>query len=197
MWSRSSGWLHAWWKETVWWLSPHPDRCGRGWWERGGEVCNWNCKRLKGLYVKKGLLVFSGLTVLRVAVDIVGNITSLTTRMHSSRMRTGAGHWLYAGVCSGGGCLLPGGRVCTCLWSRGYLPLSPGRYLPLVRGWLLWWVCIPACTEAGPPPPVNRITDTSKNITLARTSFAAGNYRKSKVWNNPWWTDPGKNLKRF
>ena len=33
-------------------------------------------------------------------------------------------------------------------------------------------VHIPACTEADtPPPPVNRITDTSKNITLATTSL--------------------------
>ena len=32
-------------------------------------------------------------------------------------------------------------------------------------------VCgIPACTEAD-PPPVDRITDTSKNITLATTSL--------------------------
>ena len=30
---------------------------------------------------------------------------------------------------------------------------------------------IPACTEADPPPPVDRITDTSKNITLASTSL--------------------------
>ena len=28
-----------------------------------------------------------------------------------------------------------------------------------------------ACTEADPPPPVSRITDTSKNITLATTSL--------------------------
>ena len=46
-------------------------------------------------------------------------------------------------------------------------------------------------------PPVNRITDTSKNITLARTSLRPVITENSKVWNNPWWTDPGKNLKRF
>ena len=33
-----------------------------------------------------------------------------------------------------------------------------------------WGVGIPACTEAD-PPPMNRITHTSKNITLATTSL--------------------------
>ena len=40
---------------------------------------------------------------------------------------------------------------------------------------------IPACTEADTPPPrVNRITDTSKNITLATTSLrpATNTFRK-------------------
>ena len=53
---------------------------------------------------------------------------------------------LLGGVCSGG-CLLPGGGVSA---PRG--------------------VGIPACTGAD-TPPVNRITDTSKNITLATTSW--------------------------
>ena len=61
---------------------------------------------------------------------------SISTRMHSSRMRTGrlltvSQHALPGGVPAG-----------------GYLP----RY-----------------------PPVNRITDTCKNITLPQTSFAGGN----------------------
>ena len=67
-----------------------------------------------------------------------------------------AAHWLYAGgrsasrggACSWG-CLLPGG-ACS----------QEGVCL---RG-------IPACTEAE-PPPMNRITDLSKNITLTPTSL--------------------------
>ena len=90
--------------------------------------------------------------------------------MHSSRMRIGRsltvcrsllpGGWCDSqGVCFGGGCsscggVLPGG-VCA---SRG-------------GG-------IPACIEAEPPPPVNRITDTSKNITLATTSLRPVNIYK-------------------
>ena len=34
-----------------------------------------------------------------------------------------------------------------------------------------------------PPPPVNRMTNWCKNITLPQTSFAGGNY-KSSVQNN-------------
>ena len=54
---------------------------------------------------------------------------------------------LLGGVCSGG-CLVPGGCL---LRGRG-------------GG-------IPACTEADPLPPVNRMTDRCKNITLATTSL--------------------------
>ena len=36
---------------------------------------------------------------------------------------------------------------------------------------------IPACTEAD--PPVNRMTDRCKNITLPQTSFAGGNYNNN------------------
>ena len=62
------------------------------------------------------------------------------------------------GVCSGGF-----GGVC----SRGMSALggvsAPGGCL--LPGGIL------ACTEAETPPPVDRITDTSKNITLATTSL--------------------------
>ena len=62
-----------------------------------------------------------------------------------------AAHWLYAGgeVCFPGGCLLPGG-ACS---QEGGLP--PGGYPSMHWG----------------RPPVNRITDMSKNITLAPTSL--------------------------
>ena len=70
------------------------------------------------------------------------------------------GVWSWRGVCSRG-CLLLGG---VCSWGGS------------ARGVFAWggvcsWgrsVCsggIPACTEAD-APPVNRITDTCKNITL-------------------------------
>ena len=95
--------------------------------------------------------------------------------MHSSRMRTGrsltvcgGGGELVppSGGDGGGGCLLPGG-----------VPPSRGCLLPggcpsggcLLPGGLLPGGGIPACTEAD--PPVDRITDTSKNITLATTSL--------------------------
>ena len=64
------------------------------------------------------------------------------TRMHSSRMRTG-----------------PSLTAC-----RGVHASQGGGYMHASRGG-----GIPACTEAD--PPVDRITDTSKNITLATTSL--------------------------
>ena len=102
--------------------------------------------------------------------------------MHSSRMRTGRSltvcqSLLRGSVWSGGvsarGCLLWG------VSARGGL-VPGGSALGGVSGpggCLLWgvgggvWsqggVGIPACTEAD-TPPVNRMTDTCKNITLAQ-----------------------------
>ena len=66
-----------------------------------------------------------------------------------------------------GVCLVPGGSA----WSGGILPAGgvslPGGFsLPRGGG------CLP-CPRGGSPetPPVNRITDTCKNITLATTSL--------------------------
>ena len=60
------------------------------------------------------------------------------------------------GVCARGGC------------ARGGVPEG--------GGWVWQGMCvpeggIPACTEADTPPPVNRMTNSSKNITLATTSL--------------------------
>ena len=71
--------------------------------------------------------------------------------MHSSRVRTGRSLTVCWSLLSGGGCLLQGGRlflggVC----SRGVVSQHALRQIP---------------------PPVDRITDTSKNITLATTSL--------------------------
>ena len=98
-----------------------------------------------------------------------------------------AAQWPYAGICFrgggvcsrrgsalGGGCLLPGG-VCY----QGVLLLGGVCSEGGVSA--LGGVCsqggvggcgIPACTQAA--PPVNRMTDRCKNITLATTSLTNG-----------------------
>ena len=105
--------------------------------------------------------------------------------MHSSRMRTSRS----STVCWS---LLPGGEVSG--WSGGCLP-GPGGVLSqgglpgpgggLVPGGLhgpggVWYPSmhwgmppphIPACTEADPLRPMNRMTDRCKNITSATTSL--------------------------
>ena len=87
-----------------------------------------------------------------------------TTRMHSVGC-VPAAHWPYAAVLfpgqggsawSGGFSLVPGGGVCLV---RGGSPWSGGGS-PLVWGGF-----------SRDTPPVNRITDTCKNITLATTSL--------------------------
>ena len=122
-------------------------------------------------------------------------MTTAVTRVHSSRMRTDRlltasqhalpGGYLPEGVPTWGvylpGEYLPG--VCTC---PGGVPAG-GVYLPggsctrwgyLPRGmYLLGGVYLP---EGGncpgtTPPPVNRVTDRCKNITLPQSSFAGGN----------------------
>ena len=107
------------------------------------------------------------------------------------------------GVCSGG-CLLPG----ECLLLGGWLlpgGVCSGRVgVSAPRGCLLWegggcllWGCLllgrcllwGVCSGGvwypsmhwGRHPPVNRMTDRCKNITLPQTSFVGGNERN--------WTD--------
>ena len=85
--------------------------------------------------------------------------------MHSSRMRTGRSLTVCCSVLprgvsarsQGGFSLVPGGG---CLVPGGVL-LGPGGVLPGLGGSL----------ETPTPPPINRITDTCKNITLATTSL--------------------------
>ena len=86
----------------------------------------------------------------------------IPTRMHSSGMRTGRSLTICWSLLPRG-CLLPGG----CLLWGGVCS----------RGCLLCGVSAPmggvisqhALRQT--PPPINRITDTSKNITLATTSL--------------------------
>ena len=85
----------------------------------------------------------------------------MVTKMHSSRMRTGRSLtvclvWGVVSAWSGGDLPGPGGGVCLV---RGGLPGPGGGGFSLPGG------------AAWRPHPVNRITDTCKNITLATTSL--------------------------
>ena len=106
--------------------------------------------------------------------------------MHSSRVST-ARLLPYLPACSvpegvpGSGVLVPGGA-----WSQGCLVLGgvPGprgctwfQGVPGPGGVLfctIFWDTIVTCPGI-PPPPLNRMTDRCKNITLPQTSFAGGN----------------------
>ena len=105
-----------------------------------------------------------------------------TTRMHSSRMRTARfnGH-LYRW---GGGCLpswgVSRGVVFACVVSaRGvcvYQHAMGSGCLPLPHCMLGYTHPLPL--HVGIHPPLNRMTDRCKNITLPQTSFAGGNYTR-------------------
>ena len=103
----------------------------------------------------------------------VSGLNAIWTRMHSSGMRTGRSLTVDRlpesaagrGVSASGGCLLPRGGVC-----------FQGVSAPGGGECLLWGVSQHALRQT---PPVNRMTDTSKNITLATTSL-----RPVKIWLN-------------
>ena len=96
------------------------------------------------------------------------------TRMHSSRMRTGRSLTVCCSLLPGGDvCLVLGGvlpAVGVCLvqggspWSRGIFLKSGG--ILLGPGGVSTW-----SGGFSRDPPVDRITDTCKNITLATTSL--------------------------
>ena len=130
--------------------------------------------------------------------DFLEKLKFLVTRMHSSRMRTGHSLTICCSLLPGlegsawsrgglpgpqGVCLVQGGSPCkggagvsgwsggVSAWSRGGLPglggfSLPGGCLPGLGGFSLLGRGLPR-----DPPPVNRITDTCKNITLATTSL--------------------------
>ena len=79
-----------------------------------------------------------------------------------SRGVPGPGGYLVPGGCtwSGGGVPGPGGGVY--LVQGGHGPGPGGLYLARGGTW------------SGTPPPVNRMTNRCKNITLPQTSFAGG-----------------------
>ena len=72
------------------------------------------------------------------------------------------GYLVLGGVPSRGGVPGPGG----CTWSRGGVPGLGG--CTWSRGVYLVWGGVPGQVL---PPPVNRMTNRCKNITLAKTSF--------------------------
>ena len=93
--------------------------------------------------------------------------------MHSSRMRTGRSLTVFRSLQPEGGCTWSGGGT----WSGGvyFVPGGvpgprgvpgpggvPGRGVPGSRG---------GVPDQVLPPPVNRMTNRCKNITLAKTSF--------------------------
>ena len=105
--------------------------------------------------------------------------------MHSSRMRTGRSLTVCCSLLPGGGGLPgPGGGVCLC---RGGSPCRG------VSAWSGGSPCPGGVSGQAPSPPVNRITDTCKNITLATTSlrpvisdsldkyFSSGNRRLNRT----------------
>ena len=105
------------------------------------------------------------------------------TRMHSSRMRTGRSLTVCWSLLPGGGGLPGwGGSPLSrgeggSPWSGGRVSLVWGGSPCLVRGGSPCLIRggLPAWSGEGggwqSPPPVNRITDTCKNITLATTSL--------------------------
>ena len=116
-----------------------------------------------------------------IAGHFVNDAIVVQRRMHSSRMHTG--HSLT--VCQS--LLLPGGICSRGICSGGCL-LPVGGGVSALGGCLLQGVSAPGglsalgevvCSQDGcvvsqhalrqMPPPVNRITDMSKNITLATT----------------------------
>ena len=103
----------------------------------------------------------------RIPIPLSKWLLKWKTRMHSSRMRTGRSL-----------------TICCSLLPRGDLPARGGFSLP--GGSSLPWRVLPAQgrwflpargrgevlpARRPPPPPVNRSTDTCKNITLATTSL--------------------------
>ena len=120
--------------------------------------------------------------------------------MHSSRMRTGRSLTVYRSLLHGGDVSAPRGvsapRAVCLLWGEGVLLLGGGVSSPGVStlgGWLLgghvcsggmsalgglllgdvcsWGVWYPSMHQGRHPPPVNRMTNRCKNITLATTAL--------------------------
>ena len=129
---------------------------------------------VKGWYSVSGKIVGISYFCLK-AFNSCFNQTQLKTRMHSSRMRTGRSLTVCCSLLPGGGGVLLGLGGCS-PWSGGGLG---GGCSPWSGGVLLGWGGVlpgmggGSSLPGGSPetPPVNRITDTCKNITLTTTSL--------------------------
>ena len=134
-------------------LLPEGGVCSEGCLLPGG-VCSWGAVCSQGGLLPGGCLLqgvsASGGYLLLGGVSAPGGLSASGGGVCSRR------GVCSQGVCASGGCLLLGG-VCS------------GRCL--LQGVLLLGDGIPACTEADTPPPVKRMTDRCKNITLATTSL--------------------------
>ena len=103
------------------------------------------------------------------------SLVGVSTRIHSSRMRTSRLLPVFPSMHCSEGCTrsqgaVPGLRGCT--WSKGAVPSTRGVYLVLggvsgPRGVYL----VRGCTCPG-TPPVNRMTDRWKNMALPRTLYS-------------------------
>ena len=93
------------------------------------------------------------------------------TRMHSSRMRTGRSLTVCCSLLPGGGPVPEGGSP----WQGGSGPggVLPGRGGLVPGGFSLAGGVLPGGggSPYWRPPPVNRMTNRCKNITLATTSL--------------------------
>ena len=103
--------------------------------------------------------------------------------MYSSRMRTARLLPISPSMHCSRGVYLPGGIPARRIPAHGvYLPRGvPAQWGVPAWGVPAWGVFLPRGVPAqgGVPaqvlPPVNRMTDRCKNITLPKTSFAGGN----------------------
>ena len=122
-----------------------------------GGVCSWGVSALGGCLLLGGVCLGGvcsrGVSApggcLLLGVSALGGVCS--QGVHSREVSASGGCLLWGGVCSWWGCLLPGGC-------------------------LLWAGCLPQCmlgyhTPGADNPPVNRMTNRCKNITLATTSL--------------------------
>ena len=104
--------------------------------------------------------------------------------MHSSRMRT-----TRSSSCPGGS---PPGT------SREQTPPGADPPPPQSRPPTARHAGIPPAMHAGmPPPPVNRMTDRCKNITLPQTSFAGGKNSIVEHTKRQSWHDIYPNITNF
>ena len=127
-------------------------------------------------------------TIIGIAIGVEQWKCTISPSIHCSRgvylpggVTCPKGVYLPRGMYLQGGVPEQGGLTC----QGGYLPRGvnlPGGYLPRgvnLPGGVPAQGGLPArggtCQGTPPIPPVNRMTDRSKNITLPQTSFAGGN----------------------